>query len=256
MDKIESIFKVIHYRHVCDSKRKLRYPTFKVQGNDVAYFKTTDEVEKYIQGNAVFYKAVNEYCFCSDRLDLYAYVVLELPLGMEIYSYQHHHLSVRIYLPDGTLWGVQPYADFFPNRLDSEGYNAWGKRNMFWGREQDEIKFKSGNIVEILGYEGNCYWSENEVNIAVVLKTPPTKVEVTEMRKTYLDTHGGFDTCDHHLSRVFGSGLDTYEVVSFACDDIDHAPTISFFEPTKQVSSKRKKALMELYEKYKTQDKK
>ena len=171
---------------------------------------------------------------------------------MEIHSYQHLHLSVRIYQPNGTLWGVQPYADFFPNRLDSEGYNDWGRRNMFWGREQEEIKFKSGNIVEILGYEGNCYWSENEVNIAVVLKTPPTKVEVAEMRKTYLDTHGGFDTCDHHLSGVFGSGLDTYEVVSFACDNIDHAPTISVFEPTKQVSSRRKKALMELYEKYKT----
>ena len=106
--------------------------------------------------------------------------------------------------------------------------------------------------MEILGYEGNRYWSENEVNIAVILKTPPTKAEVAEMRKAYLDTHSGFETCDHHLSRIFGMHLDTYEVVSFACDDIDHAPTTSVFEPTKQVSSKRKKALMELYEKYKT----
>lgn len=88
MDMMGSIFKVIHYRHVCDSKRKLRYPTFKVQGNDVAYFKTTDEVEKYIQENAVFYKAVNEYCFCNDRLDLYAYVVLEIPLGIQVNTYQ------------------------------------------------------------------------------------------------------------------------------------------------------------------------
>jgi len=256
MNKIASIFKVIHYRHVCDSKRKLRYPSFKVRGDDVAYFKNINEVERYMQENAVFYKTVNKYCFCNERLDLYAYVALELPLGMEVNTYQHHHLSVRIYLPDGTLWGVQPYADFFPNRLDPDGYNDWGKRNIFWEREQDEIKFKSGDIVEILGYEGNCYWSENEVNIAVVLKTPPTKAEVAEMRESYLATHSGFDTCDHHLSCVFGSGLDTYEVVSFACDDIDHAPTISVFEPTKQVSSKRKKALMELYEKYKTQDKK
>ena len=249
---MESIFKVIHYRHVCDSKRKLRYPTFKVRGDDVAYFKTIDEVERYMQENAAFYKAVNAYCFCNDRLDLYAYVVLEIPLGMQVNTYRNHNLSVRVYLPDGTLWGVQPYADFFPNRLDPDGYNEWGRRNMFWGREQDEIKFKPGDIVEILGYEGNRYWSENEVNIAVILKTPPTKAEVAEMRKAYLDTHSGFDTCDHHLSGVFGIHLDTYEVVSFACDNIDHASTISVFEPTKPVSSRRKKALMELYEKYKT----
>ena len=148
MDKIESIFKVIHYRHVCDSKRKLCYPTFKVRGDDVAYFKTIDEVERYMQENAAFYKAVNAYCFCNDRLDLYAYVVLEIPLGMQVNTYRNHNLSVRVYLPDGTLWGVQPYADFFPNRLDPDGYNDWGRRNMFWGREQDEIKFKPGDIVD------------------------------------------------------------------------------------------------------------
>ena len=115
-----------------------------------------------------------------------------------------------------------------------------------------------GNTAVFSGTGENPKGSGNETTYTIteyiILKTPPTKVEVAEMRKTYLNTHSGFDTCDQHLSGVFGSGLDTYEVVSFACDNIDHAPTISVFEPTKQVSSRRKKALMELYEKHKTQD--
>jgi len=44
--------------------------------------------------------------------------------------------------------------------------------------------------------------------------------------------------------------LDTYEVLSFACDQIDHAPTISVFNPMKEVSSRRRKALKEMYDEY------
>jgi hypothetical protein len=48
----------------------------------------------------------------------------------------------------------------------------------------------------------------------------------------------------------FGHRLDTYEVLSFACDQIDHAPTISVFNPTKDVSSRRIKALQKMYDEY------
>ena len=71
-----------------------------------------------------------------------------------------------------------------------------------------------------------------------------------EMRKRYFDTRSGFDLCDHALSITFNHSLDTYEVVSSAYEGIDHAPTICVFEPTKQVSDRKKKALMKLYEKY------
>lgn len=181
----------------------------------------------------------------------YAYVVLELPIGMEVNAFLlGQNLSVRVYLPDGTLWGVKAYADFFPRYgLNHDGYNYWGRRNQFWGRAPEDIKFKPGDIVEILGYPGNGYWSEDEVNLAIIVKTPPTKIEVTEMRKQYLATHSDFDICDHALSREFGSDLDTYAVVSFACEGLDHATTISVFKPTKPVSSRRKKALMDLYKK-------
>ena len=71
------------------------------------------------------------------------------------------------------------------------------------------------------------------------------------MREQYLATHSGFDVCDHAMCYEFGHDLDTYEVLSFACEGIiDHAPTISVFNPTKEVSSRRRKALKEMYGKY------
>ena len=253
MEKIESIFKVMHYVYKWHDIRKLRYPTFKVKWHEYAYFKTLDEVERYVQHQAQMWnKACEVFPVDGKMVYHYAYVVLELPLGTEINaSHLGQNLSVRIYLPDGTLWGVKPYADFFPRYgLDSDGFNYWGRKNQFWGRDPEEIKFKPGDIVEILGYSGNGYWSEDEVNLVIIVKTPPTKEEVAEMRKQYLATHSGFDACDHALCRAFGSHLDTYEVLSQSCDSIDHASTISVFPLSKTISSKRRKALQTLYDNY------
>jgi hypothetical protein len=249
---IESIFKVICYTYKWHNIRKLQYPTFKVSWHEYAYFKTLDEVELHIQHYAQIMCEVNKTTPVEkDFLSNYAYVVLELPLGTELNVCRGENLSVRIYLPNGSLWGIKPYADFFPKYgLNPDGYNYWGRRNQFWGREPEGIRFKPGDIVEILGYPGNGYWSEDEVNLAVIVKTPPTKAEVAEMRKQHIATHSGFDVCDHHLSYVFGSHLDTYEVISFACEGIDHASTISVFPLTKPISIKRRKALLELYDKY------
>ena len=42
---IESLFKVIRYEYKYLDIRKLRYPTFKVECHEYAYFKTLDEAE-------------------------------------------------------------------------------------------------------------------------------------------------------------------------------------------------------------------
>ena len=121
---------------------------------------------------------------------------------------------------------------------------------MFWGRRQEEIRFKPGDIVEVMGYPGNHYWGNNCVNLAIIVKAPPTVDEVAAMRKQYLETHSGFDVCDHAMCYEFGHHLDTYEVLSFTCDQIDHAPTISVFNPTKEVSSRRRTVLQKMYDEY------
>ena len=222
---IDSIFKVMLYRPYHFDKQKLQYPTFKVYGNEVVYFRTLGEVECYIQTEA---RSNDGACF-----DLYAFVVVEIPLGLEVKMEQN--LSVRIYLPDGTLWGSQLYSNFIPSYgLTPELYNYWERKNTFKGRTAEEIKFKPGDIVEILGYPGNSYWTPDEVNLGIIVKTPPTREEVTWMR--------------HHTSNTtFGYHLDTYEVLSLVCDEIDHAPTISVFKLTLEVPKREKEALMRMY---------
>ena len=247
--EVESIFKVIHYEHTRHRKSKLRYPTFKVHGSDEIYFKTLEEVEDYMQRLAEFY---NKHPLDDDYIDMYAYVVIEIPLNEEVnVDVLDHYLSFRTYLPDGTLWGKNDYGHFMPRCAIGDEFNYWGRRNQFWGRHPEEIRFKPGDIVEVLGCPGNDYWGNEMVDLAIVVKTPPTIAEVEEMRKRYFENHTGFDLCDHALSGVFDRSLDTYEVVPYALGEIDHAPTICVFEPTKHVTSRRVKVLMDLYEEYK-----
>ena len=244
MDKIESIFKVMRYEHKCCSKRKLRYPTFKVSGSNEIYFRTLDEVEQYMQKQADHYNRINEmFPIENDYDNLYAYIVIEIPLREEVnVDALDEYLSFRIYLPNGSLWGKNEYGHFMSKHATGDEYNYWGRRNLFWGRKPEEIKLKLGDIVEILGCPGNGFWANGQVDLAIVVKTPPTTDEVGKMRKLYFETHSGL---------IFNDFLDTYEVVSYAYDGIDHAPTICVFEPTKQVSARRKEVLMKLFEKYK-----
>ena len=93
-------------------------------------------------------------------------------------------------------------------------------------------------------------WNNEEVNLAIVVKCPPTKKEVSDFLDEYLATHTGFDVCEHNLSAKFGYGEDVYLVLSEACDGIDYAPTISLFSPSIKVSKQREKKLKLLYEKY------
>ena len=250
MGDIESIFKVMPY-YLARSWRKQHYPVLKTNVLETLYMRTLEEAEDYVFGRGRSYKEFMvehpEYSKLSLR---YSYVVVELPIGLEIHPTLGQNLSTRIYLPDGTIWGENTYADFIPLNCLGEEYNYWGRRNMFGGRKPEEIRFKPGDIVEVMGYPGNRYWGNDSVNLAIVVKTPPTVDEVAVMRKQYLSTHSGFDICDHAMCYEFGYHLDTYEVLSFACDQIDHAPTISVFNTTKQVSSKRRNALQKMYDDY------
>lgn len=250
MGDIESIFKVMPY-YLARSWRKQHYPMLKTNVLETLYMRTLEEAEDYVFGRGRSYKEFMvehpEYSKLSLR---YSYVVVELPIGLEIHPTLGQNLSTRIYLPDGTIWGENTYADFIPLNCLGEEYNYWGRRNMFGGRKPEEIRFKPGDIVEVMGYPGNRYWGNDSVNLAIVVKTPPTVDEVAAMRKQYMSTHSGFDISDHAMCHEFGNHLDTYEVLSFACDQIDHAPTISVFNTTKQVSAKRRNALQKMYDDY------
>ena len=242
--KVESIFKVIPYRRRSFGKRHMRYPTVRMSGNDALYFKTIVDVENYINESAHY---VDEYDFRNDPVHgVYAYVVLEIPLSMEInINVMGEYLSMRTYLPDGTLWGKNTYAHIMPHGVDSHTEMQWRAWNSFWGREPSEIRFRPGDIVEILGCPGNDYWGNESVDLAIVAGTPETTAQAAARKKEYLATHDGFDVTEVGLAYHFNCSHDTYEVIPYGEDFIDHAPTICVFDPSLPVSSRRRHRLLQ-----------
>lgn len=247
--EVESIYKIMP-NYFAKSWSHLHYPEFKTKVRETMYVRTLEEVEGYFRKIGDRYSCFKEDVpgFISNK---YAYVVLEIPLGYETHTdVLGENLSTRIYLPDGSLWGENKYADFIPLSSHGDEYNYWGRRNMFYGHRPEEIKFKPGDIVEVFGYPGNHFWGNECVSLAIIVDVPPTIDEMSERRKQYLETHSGFDVCDHALCREFGNDEDTYKVLSPFCDAIDHAPTISVFNPILPVSSRRRNAMLKMYEKY------
>lgn len=251
--KVDSVFKVFPY-YFSTCWHYLKYPEYEIEVRETLYFKTLEEAEKYIIFEGDSFRSFIENH--PEEINYkYGYLVLEIPLGFETHTdVIGENLSIRIYLPDGSLWGANTYSDFIPISSHGEEYNYWGRRNMFNGRKPEEIKFKSGDIVEIMGYPGNHYWSNDCVSLAIIVDVPPSIDEMSEMTKRYIETHSGFDICDHALCREFGHQMDTYKVLSLFGTEIDHAPTISVFRPKLHISKRKRSILLESYEKYRGQN--
>ncbi len=111
--------------HRCHSRSKLRYPTYRVSGSNEIYFRTIEEVEKYMQERGDFYTGVRKMHPVDDNyIDLYAYVVIEIPIREEVnVDVLDQYLSFRIYLPDGTLWGKNDYGHFMSRHATGDEYN-------------------------------------------------------------------------------------------------------------------------------------
>ena len=195
--------------------------------------------------------------FSSFRIyDTYAYVITEIPFGINVSEHlQADSFSERIYLSDGTLWGINDYAIItqwgppYPGGELELGHYL-GKKRMFYGRKPDEIRFKPGDIVEVFGYPGNDYWSDNVVNLAIVVKTPPSIEEISRKVEHYPSSHSGYDVSDHSLGFKFGNHLDIYEVIPYNYGGIDYSPTIATINPSLPISRRRKNSLIDQYEKF------
>jgi len=242
---IQSIFKVTRYNYKYYNIKKCHWPEFKLDAYQSIYYKTLAEAEEYIRDFSSFH-----------TYDTYAYVIIEIPLGINVSEHlQADSFSERIYLPDGTLWGINDYANItqwgapYPGGELELGHYL-GKKRMFYGRKPEEIRFKPGDIVEVFGYPGNDYWGDNVVNLAIVVKAPPSIEEVARKMEYYLSSHSDYDVSDHSLGYQFGNHLDTYEVIPYDFGDIDHSPTIATMNPSLPISTRRKNILIGQYEKY------
>ncbi len=242
---IQSIFKVTRYDYKFLNIEKCHWPEFRLKTHLSIYFKTLAEAEDYIKSYSFF---------CSHGT--YANVITEIPIGIQVAEHIHSDsFSERIYLPNGQLWGINDYANItqwespYPEGEVELGHYL-GRKRMFHGRRIEEIRFKPGDIVEVFGYPGNNYWSDGIVSLAIVVKVPPTVEEISKQLDEYISSHSGYDISDHSLGFQFDSYLDTYEVIPYDFEGTDRSPTIATMSPSLPISTRRRKNLIEQYEKH------
>ena len=237
---INTIFKLTLYTiHPPHWKRSSR-----LEGKVAAYFHTKEEAEEamsYIWGHVI-----------GER---YCWVLSELPVGMTFLPVES--FSERVYLPDGQLWSERLYADMFPRDIprpysDIEFDNYIYGRRFFAGRKPEEIRFQPGSIIEILCHQGNHYWSEGPLELAIVIDTPPTIDEIAKQTEHYLKTakdltgDRGFD-----LGVKFNVLNDAYAVVAAhvsadtEVNPIDFCPTHCAMLPRMEVVSTRMRNKLE-----------
>lgn len=148
------------------------YPVFDVYHNEEIMFRTLEEAERKIEELANE-KSENRYCF----------FVCEVPLGVHCYHSQSQR--IRSYTRDGKL-----FAESAASGIEDTN----GVLEMFNGRDEDELQFRSGDLVEV--FRGDC------VTLEIVCSLPIDRTEVIKRilagnRRLLLDyTDDSFVTLD------------------------------------------------------------
>lgn len=214
--KERSIFRLTHY----DRKGGPSSATsFALQASPSLLFPTLQEAEE---------RMLQDVRNRDERT--YAHVIVEEPVGLP--CREDESLSVRVYQPDGTLWSTQPYArlvQWDAPTTDTEEYNRFGRLRQFDGRTPEEVRFKAGDVVEILCCKHTAYWNTDEpcVERAVVEATPLLRDEVLRSKKDYLEVLRALDreNEDHDLGYAYGGDDDCYRVRALSNPDVlDRAP--------------------------------
>ena len=219
--KERSIFRLTHYDRKGGSSSAT---SFALQASPSLLFPTLQEAEERMR-----HDVRNK----DERT--YAYVIVEEPVGLPCRD--DESLSVRVYQPDGTLWSTQPYArlvQWDAPTTDTEEYNRFGRLRQFDGRTPEEVRFKAGDVVEILCCKHTAYWNTDEpcVERAVVEATPLLRDEVLRSKKDYLEVLRALDreNEDHDLGYAYGGDDDYYRVRALSNPDVlDRAPVAFTF---------------------------
>ena len=231
-----TIFRLKQYAKKRSKAR--RYPTYSVEADArSAFFDSLEDAERMLNHLAECYS------------DAYCWVLSEMPLGINHLYYES--FSERIYLPDGQLWSERSYAEMQPGDIppqygEIEFDNYIYGRNYFKGRRPEEIRFQPGDIIEVFCYEGNRYWGDGNVELAIVLETPPTVEVMSELSERYLKSgHNLTDDRGFNLGIHFNAWCDAYTIVpayaSASTEDnpIDYCPTHCAMLPNMEKVSAR-----------------
>ena len=123
-----------------------RYPSFRVYQTPLYIASSMEGAENYLHGYA---------SIPGHREDVYAFYIREIPVDVPAFGFEC--LSERVYDPDGTLIDKRDFS------------SVRALAGTFEGRPSEEIRFRPGDIVEVI-------W-DHKVQLAFVAAVPPCQEE-------------------------------------------------------------------------------
>ena len=149
--------------YVISDLEEASYPEFDVYHQEEFLFHTLEEAEAKI-AELVAENSEDRYCF----------FIREMPVG--VHCYHSWSQRARTYTRDGKL---------FAESVASEIADKNGNHEPFYGRDEDELQFRLGDLVEVFGGD--------TVTLEVVCSLPPDRDAVKRILAN---------------TRMFGIGLD------------------------------------------------
>jgi hypothetical protein len=173
--KKQSMFELTEFCTQPHEDEAIQYPIFEVSSFGVGFFSSLKSAEA----------ALSKYISEQTEDDVYCFFIKEFAVDDLLYSYTE---SERVYSPAGELIDECLVAE-----LEGD----------FYGRPPEKIRFKVGDIVEVLAY--------GHVELGIVYAVPETPDEMKE-RIAYLIEHYYPNDTNHDFQSGYGD--DCYNVYS------------------------------------------
>ena len=158
--------------YVISDLEEASYPVFDVFHKEEILFRTLEETERKVEELAK-----------ENLEDRYCFFIFEIPVG--VHCYHSWFQRARSYTRDGKL-----FAESAASGIEDTN----GVLEMFKGRDEDELQFRSGDLVEV--FRGDC------VTLEIVCSLPIDRMEFEKRilagnRRLLLDfTDDSFVTLD------------------------------------------------------------
>ncbi len=201
-----------------DRWQRRRYPKYGVCEYSHSFYHTREEAEQFMRQNTTGKDEFGSRIFC--------YYLHEYPYAT-ILNVHKDYLSCRVYDEYGRMIEQSLCADI--------GFD--NKCRMFFGRPAEKVRFKEGDIVEIL----DIYNSKVSLGVVIYLPMSPEKIWRIY---TKLDMDSGFyalDASDDTYTFIYGS---SYE------HDYDHIAPIYFFTPHFKIPDKIRQRFENYYKNF------
>ncbi|WP_300804642.1 hypothetical protein [uncultured Duncaniella sp.] len=206
----ETIFEVVEYaidEHLCQTKKKSKYPKFDLRHYTVGFCHTLENAEALIM-DAI----EDDKKYCTEP---YCFYVKEYPVGKFIgHVWEEYAVSMRLYDSKGCMLD-RTYC----SGMQRDFRTPYG---VFRGREKNAIRFKEGDIVEVR--------DKDEVHLAVIASANMTIERCWELRERWEKKYRGsekdsaatlvnefpeedypVDSSDDQSPVIDGPGYDTHE---------------------------------------------